>query len=449
MDGMVYVVHCIDTEGPLYEAPEVPFEQIKKIYGIDIPVSEENLRKLQNGELNLDGKEEEIKNLVNVRRIATGGDWDAIDRMLERITSEEFRSRLTDCEGQGWKYSWFCMDHVGFTGKNPRRRDAGHHKIFDHYSSMVHTQNMGDIIQFHHHPVSHSGNFNESGTAFWGRSTLNDILTRKIIEREWFPVAFRPGFHTERADAHWFLEQWIPFDYGNQAVRKTATDQPDIADGRFGDWRMAPAEWKPYHPAYDNYQKKGSCCRWITRCLNMNARSCEITQEDVLEAFRLAEEEGKAVLAFTDHDYKDMEYEVNCIREFIALAGKKLPNVRFRYTDAVTAMREYCCLKPQEIGTVCHLISLQNGKKLIIQTKGDIFGSQPYLALKTKDGNYIWDNLDCDRNHQWSYTFDYNSILYETIEKIGVAVSNDYGYCEIMNYDTEECRWNKRVLNEG
>ena len=155
---VVYVVHCIDTEGPLYEAPEVPFEQIRKVYGIDIEPTEENLAKLRLGKLDLHGNEEAVKNLIGIRRMAIGNDWNAIDKMLVRITSEDFRFRLPDNMGQGWKYSWFCVDHVGFTGENPRRRDSGHHKVFDHYMNMISEQNMGDIVQFHHHPVSHSGN---------------------------------------------------------------------------------------------------------------------------------------------------------------------------------------------------------------------------------------------------------------------------------------------------
>ena len=446
---VVYVVHCIDTEGPLYEAPEVPFEQIRKVYGIDIEPTEENLAKLRLGKLDLHGNEEAVKNIIGIRRMAIGNDWNAIDKMLVRITSEDFRFRLPDNMGQGWKYSWFCVDHVGFTGENPRRRDSGHHKVFDHYMNMISEQNMGDIVQFHHHPVSHSGNYHESGTAFWGRSTLNEILTRKIIERKWFPVAFRPGFHTERADAHWFLEQWIPFDYGNQAVKGIATDQPDIMDGRFGDWRFAPTEWKPYHPAYDNYQKKGDCKRWITRCLNMNAKSCEITFEDVCEAFELAQREGKAILAFTNHDYKDMEYEVDRIRGFIELAQAEFPEVSFQYMDAVSAMREYCELKPKKIKMECEIKSMPNGKKLIVKTNGNLFVAQPYLAFQTKDGRFLWDNMDNGVDNQWSYTFDYNSIDYAMIQKIGIAVSDDYGYCEVANYDTQECQWHKRRLNEG
>ena len=70
--------------------------------------------------------------------------------------------------------------------------------------------------------------------------------------------------------------------------------QRDLANGRFGDWRFAPLEWRPYHPDHDDYQKKGSCRRWITRCLNMYARTRQISQEDVEEAFSDALKYGKS-----------------------------------------------------------------------------------------------------------------------------------------------------------
>ena len=68
---------------------------------------------------------------------------------------------------------------------------------------------------------------------------LVGILARKLLERSWFPSVYRPGFHTIRPDSHWFLEQWFPFDYSNQSTDEDI-DQPDLADGRFGDWRPPP-----------------------------------------------------------------------------------------------------------------------------------------------------------------------------------------------------------------
>lgn len=446
MEKTVYVVHCIDTEGPLYESPEVPFNQIKTVLGIDIEASEKNLIKLQNGLLDLNGQEKAVKDLIDVHKMAINIDWDMLRKSLETITTDEFRNQLKDSNGHGWVYSWFCMDHVGFTGENPRRRDAGYHHIFDKYMEMVKKQDKGDIVQFHHHPVSHSGNYHECGTAFWGRSTLNDILTRRIIDRSWFPTAFRPGFHTERPDSHWFLEQWIPFDYGNQAIKENETNQLDMMNGRFGDWRKAPIEWRPYHPSHDDYQKKGNCHRWITRCLNMHARIREISQEDVLEAFKTAQKNGKAILAFTDHDYKDMKYDIERIRHFLKKAIVEYPKVKFEYTDAITAMRKCCNIPSKDLEMNCK-IDYDNKIRLQVLTKEKIFDPQPYLALKTFDNDYIWDNFDFEGENVWSYTFDCHSIEYSRIEKIGVAANNSFGKCKVMNYDTNQKQWKTTIWN--
>lgn len=429
--GTVYVVHCIDTEGPLYEAPLVPFEQIKKIFGVEIEPTRENLIKLQNGQIPLGGQEEEIKNLVDSHKLSTKGTWEEIESVINFITKPEYRNMLIDSKGEGWKYSWFCMDHVGFTGNNPRRRDAGHHKVFDRYMALVKRQNLGDIVQFHHHPVSISGNYNDSGTAFWGSSNLNDILTRKIIDREWFPVAFRPGFHTERPDSHWFLEQWIPFDYGNQSYEKTITGQADLDNGRFGDWRHAPLEWKPYHPDYTDYQRQGTCKRWITRCLNMHARIREINLQEVERAFKAAQTQD-VILAFTDHDYKDMIFEINKVRDMIGKISKQYPGVQFEYCDAVNAMKK--CLNLPDIGLELEakIIKKDNYYKLAVYASNDIFGVQPYLAIKSKASNYYWDNFDFTDKNFWTYTFDNNTISLNDVDIIGIAANNIYGNTKVI-----------------
>lgn len=433
--GTVYVVHCIDTEGPLYEAPIVPFEQVKKIFGIEIDPTRENLIKLQNGQIPLGGKEEEVKNLVDSHKLSTKGNWEEIESVLNIITEPRYRDILTDSNGEGWKYSWFCMDHVGFTGINPRRRDAGHHKVFDRYIKMVKEQNLGDIVQFHHHPVSISGNYNDSGTAFWGSGNLNDILTRKIIDREWFPAAFRPGFHTERPDSHWFLEQWIPFDYGNQSYEQTITGQADMDDGRFGDWRHAPLEWRPYHPDYADYQVKGDCKRWITRCLNMHARIREINLQEIEKAFKDAQAED-VILAFTDHDYKDMIFEINKVREMLRTISNQYPEVRFEYCDAVSAMRKCLGLPDINLELEVKVIKKDNYNRLVVCASNDIFGVQPYLAIKSKTGNYYWDNFDFTDKNLWTYTFDNNTIALNDVDIIGVAANNPCGNTKVIRVQT-------------
>jgi len=420
----------------MYEAPVVPFQQIKNIFGIDIEPTRDNLIKLQKGLLNLEGKEDAVKNLVDIHRITTRGTWEEIDDMLAIVTNSEFRNNLLDSDGNGWIFNWFCMDHVGFTGNNPRKRDAGYHKIFDKYVSLVKEQGSGDFIGFHYHPLPISGNYNDSGTAYWGGENLNQILCRKVIDRGWFPSAFRPGFHTERPDSNWFLEQWIPYDFGNQSMRENDEDQQDMAAGRFGDWRHAPLEWRPYHPDHDDYQAKGNCRRWITRCLNMYARIRQISQQDVDEAFQCAETGTDTILAFTDHDYKDMEFEINRVREMISAAHQKYGEVKFLYSTAVDAMRHVLRqqVKPFRLYTEIKRFSVH--EQLEVTVEGKIFGPQPFLAMKTKGGRYIWDNFDVfEPNQKWTYTFDSNTINLSEVEKVGVASNDPCGTTYVVHID--------------
>jgi hypothetical protein len=44
---IVQVVHCVDTEDPLYEALPETFKRPKKIFSIDFPISRETLEKIQ------------------------------------------------------------------------------------------------------------------------------------------------------------------------------------------------------------------------------------------------------------------------------------------------------------------------------------------------------------------------------------------------------------------
>jgi hypothetical protein len=53
--------------------------------------------------------------------------------MLRKIFSQSFRNEHKDSFGRNWIFNWHCLDHVGYK-HNPRRRDLGYHKIFDHYN---------------------------------------------------------------------------------------------------------------------------------------------------------------------------------------------------------------------------------------------------------------------------------------------------------------------------
>ena len=94
----VYVVHCIDTEGPLNETLEATFERLKHIYHLDLEPSEKLLKKLQEGKVDLKGLEDSVKNTLNPHYLNYNNNWEKIDDMLTDCLSENFRNKyLSKC----------------------------------------------------------------------------------------------------------------------------------------------------------------------------------------------------------------------------------------------------------------------------------------------------------------------------------------------------------------
>ena len=51
--SVINVVHCIDTEGPLYESLFAKFERLDDLFGIKIDPTQQNFEKLQKQEFDL------------------------------------------------------------------------------------------------------------------------------------------------------------------------------------------------------------------------------------------------------------------------------------------------------------------------------------------------------------------------------------------------------------
>lgn len=445
----LYIVHCIDTEGPMHESTLETFKRIETIFNIKIEPSEENLKKLQEKKINLNGLENQIYNLVSEKRISFNSNWKEIDEMLYEIQSKKFREKLVDSNGNGWSYNWFCLDHVNMKGKNPRNRDLGHHKVFDFYSNKSKEKlNKNDFISWHYHPIPYTQNYHHSGVAYLNSNNIWEILSKKIIERNWFPSTYRPGFHTIRPDSNWFLEQWIPFDFSNQST-KNEGDQPDLIDGRWGDWRRASKSWEPYNPDIYDYQKKGNCKRWIFRCLNMEARLRELTQVDVDEAFNRANNNIPTALTFTNHDFRKMNGEIDKIRNYISISMKKFSDVKIHFSNPINAARKVLNLKQNLINLSLEI--LDNKKdlfKIKVTSNNNIFGPQPYLAIKTLKNEFIWENFDKGLNeYEWFFTFDSHHIPKLSLDKIGIAANSFDGTTEVINLDIKSLKINKYLYN--
>jgi hypothetical protein len=445
----VHVVHAIDTEGPLYESLRANFERIFQEFGISVEANYENLYKLRNKKINLNGKEDIVARTLSADRTTYLETWDQIDQMLDVVTSDKFRKKLTDCDGNGWVYNWMCMDHVGIEGINPRRRDMGFHNIFDHYRDYLDKHNNHkDLIQWHYHSLSITNDAHRCGSTYLNSNHVHSILTRRVIDRSWFPSVFRAGHNTERPDSNLFLEQWIPFDYSNTSAPKMI-DHEEISSARYGDWRFAPTEWRPYHPNHDNYQKKGSCRRFITRCLPVNDRGYSIKYQDVVQAFDEADKYNGSILSVTNHDFRNLKPDVEKIMKFIERASFDFPEVDFKFSDAVSAMREVCAPnKVTKIGINVKLIKYTNHSRLDVFAENNIFGPQPYLAIKTKGGHYYWQNFDFEQENHWSYSFDNNNLMIDEVAQIGVAANSTCGLTEVVNIIPATSKTTHTILNK-
>lgn len=454
MPSTVYIVHCIDTEGPLYESLDATFDRLQAVFGLDLPPNAETLRQLQAGARDLGGIEAAVQRVVSPHLLAYNDTWEKVDLMLDDAMSEAFRFRMRDSGGGGWIYNWFCVDHVDYA-VNPRRRDIGYHNVYDHYRRRIRdTSSPQDAIHFHYHPHPFSGEAHRCATHWWASSgSLHQTLSRRVIEREWFPSANRAGFHVIRPDSHWFLEQHIPFDFSNQATKPAAEDsaQFGLTDGRYGDWRRAPANWQPYHPAADDYQIPGACRRWTARCLNVGTRYRLLAESDVRQAFAEAREDKPVVLAFTNHDFRDMRPDIEGVRALIAKVAPDFPDVPFAFSEALGAMRGALGIERQapceldievtEVASARHVME--------VRSSTPTFGPQPWLALRTASGAYHFDNFDIEQPfHRWRYVFDEDTFPLNALDAVGVAANNAYGTATVAVLDPRSAKVKRRYLND-
>ncbi|REC51463.1 hypothetical protein DRF62_17305 [Chryseobacterium piscium] len=435
MQGKVYICHHIDTEGPLYESMEELFKRVKFITGIDLEPSTENISKLQQRDIEIsDELWKELKMIVDPHTIKFLGDWKQIDTMLDHIMTPFYRNELVDSEGNGWLYNWHIMDHIGFTGANPRRRDLGYLKIFDYYQDKIKTTNsLRDAIHWHFHPISFTKDAHIPATSYENSMfEIHQIISRRLIDRNWFPIVNRAGFHTVRFDSNHFLEQWIPFDPSNQAVKDEFQPklQRDLTNGRFGDWRGAPYDWSIYHPDHRDWRKAGSMNRYVARVLNMNSRHRNITSDELITAFEKAKNGENVYVGITNHDWRDMKREIDDFRILLTQVSRIYPDVPFLFSETKRAFQDILFDSEEIKKNAVSIKAELNEKHLVVYVEnGQTFGSQPYLAIKTKDGKYHHDNFDyLDHSSQnFSYTFDDYTIPLSEIESIAIATNDQYG----------------------
>jgi len=442
--GIVFIVHHIDTEGPLCEPIDEIFVRLKNTVGVDlkIPFTRSNVIKLQNGEIEMDNDlKKEVQKIISPHLISFKENWSEIDEMLTRITAPGYREKFKDSFGNGWTYNWHIVDHVGYL-TNERRRDMGYLNIFNHYERLFRElPKFNDDFQWHFHPVSFKNEAHRCATSYENSYyELHQIMCRRIIEKEWFPQVNRAGFHTIRPDSNWFLEQWMPFDASNQSMEEVSNNnmQLDAINGRFGDWRGAPSDWSIYNPDLYDWRKKGNLHRFISRTLNLKTRFRNINQTEIEKAFESAGKGNNVYLGITNHDYREMSTEIEEFGNLFSDVARRYPDIKFCNSTSVKAFQSVIGYNDEEIlaNKVDFDIEIKGNLIKVNITNGEPFGPQPYLAIKTTNGRYFHDNFDFGNfKKEYYYTLDKETLMPSEIDKIGVATNDKYGNCKIKVFD--------------
>jgi hypothetical protein len=420
----VLLMHAIDTEGPLMETPAETVARINRIAGLELDPRAATLEALKAGRIELGGARDVVANVLRYSTFL--GDWSEVRSMLARVTSSAFRAANADSAGRPWVYNWHVMDHVGYE-VNPRHRDIGFHNIFDVYRELSTHDGCEDELGFHFHPDHFYPHAHLCGSTYSTSRNLYSILSRKLIDRGWFPRSFRAGFHTERPDSHLFLEQWIPHDFSNQAISddRSTAGQLDLDDHRFGDWARAPHEWGWYHPHHDDYQTRGNCRRRIFRCLNIGTRHRCISTQELRAAFEQARRLSQdVVVGVTNHDFRDMAPDVEWLKRELDVLAREfgLPWRSGSISDT------FCPWRGDAVRSRWSVEAARNSARVRIEYDAEIFGPQPFMAVKLVNELYFHVNLDIvTPGRSFSYVFDDNTVPLARVESIVVGTNDRRG----------------------
>lgn len=304
--------------------------------------------------------------------------WEAVDAAMDKLFDPAFRARFPDPGGGALRIGWFFLTWTGFA-TNPRDRAFGYHAVRDHYLERwgEELRSNGDEQLWHYHQPPPSGVGNEWGIDWDASREYERIVSRQLLEREWFPPAYRAGGTIMDAVSSRWVDGWFPVDYSNRAP----LELPGLVD-----WSPGVAEWSLYHPSPEDFRVPGAGRRRMARCLDLETSVYALSESDVAAAFERARHGRAAVLSCFDHDYRDIADRIDAFRELVTAVGRRHPGVEWRYAGPVEAVRSYLDVPPPP---ALELDAAAHGGSVHIRSSAPLYQSIPWLAVETDDGDVL------------------------------------------------------------
>ena len=366
MSAAVYVVVCMDTEGPCAD-----------------PGSNELL-----------------------------GTWELVDEAIDKLFADDFRNAQPDPSGGRLRFGWFFLTWTGFTA-NPRKRAFGYHAVRDHYLERwgARLAELGDEQCWHYHHPPASGIANEWGLDWTSGDEHDRILSRQLLERSWWPACFRAGGSILDPVSSRWVDRWFPFDYSNRAPLTL----PGLVD-----WSSGVAEWKLYHPDPEDFRRPGAGSRRIARCLDLATNVHSLDEADVEQAFARAKTGEAAILSVFDHDYRDIADRLDAFRALVHEVAARYPEVSWRYAAPVEAARAVLdAPRPRRL----ELEAAVSGSAVHVWSTEPVYQSLPWLAVRTANGEagHVEDGLlRLDETRwRWEPRFEWEEAVFAASTDLG------------------------------
>ncbi|NQU32374.1 MAG: methyltransferase domain-containing protein [Bacteroidetes bacterium] len=352
--------------------------------------------------------------------------WEEVDFAMERLFDERFRKQFPDSVGNNLKIGWFFLTWTGFL-TNPRNRNFGYHKVRDHYIERWSKQieKYGDEDCWHYHHPSKTKIGNEWGFDWTENHEYSTIISRQILDRKWFPVCYRAGgtIHTNES-SNW-IDNWFPFDYSNRAPISI----PNIID-----WSKAKSDWTLYKPDIYDFTKPGFGKRYIARTLDLVTGAYSIDESEIKKAFDMAGRGEPAILSVFDHDYRDIADRISRYLSEINRVAKGYPDVTWEYSGPSEAI---CKSVQFEKSPESILVEAAVYEKMLrIWTTSPIYQNIPWIALEKTNGEVLQVVENVKQDSPLSWELDLSK--YDSYLKIGIGVSTINGLSDTFIIKKDE-----------
>ena len=166
------------------------------------------------------------------------------------------------------------------------------------------------------------------------------------------------------------------------------------------------------------------------------------------QAFQEVRENKRAILAFTNHDFRDMSLDIEETYQLIrTVQSENYRDIKIKYIKASDAIRFYKKTKSHNIKLEADLD--QNTGLLSINSDKNTFGIQPFFTYLCKSNNYYHDNLQIIKPYRkWIYLFDRTNVEIHDLKKIALATNSNSGVTTILySKSLKTNSWQSKNLN--